>query len=116
MTTGKIMFIDKDLNSFDERTLTETNVRFHIKKKFGDRYLEFLNDLTNINFTAQELTKKWGPTHHTLKTWNKLLGYRRSFNMKLQMRLAYRADRRAKHRQETGKLMIALLQKRNKAT
>jgi len=92
--------------------MTKETLKESLKIRFGDKYLEFMQDFSNISFTAVELGKKWGVNSSLLCKWCKILGYSHSFSIKQDLRSAYRIARRVKARQETARQILSILQKR----
>lgn len=82
-----------------------------LKERFGDQYLEFMSDLTNIKYTHKELSEKWKVTECIIGKWINILGYTRTGYIKQQMRSAYKIAARVKRRQETAIQMLNIIKK-----
>jgi hypothetical protein len=82
-----------------------------LKERFGDKYLEFMSDLSNIKYTHIELSKKWNVTECTIGKWIETLGYAHTGRVKAQIRVAYKIAARVKRRQETTIQMLNIIKK-----
>ena len=89
----------------------KSTLKERLKERFGDKYLEFMSDITNIKFTHKELSEKWNVAEGTLTKWIDTLGYCHTGTVKFQMRSAYRIAARVKRRQETAIQMLNIIKK-----
>ena len=88
-----------------------TALKEYLKERFGEQYLEFMSDLTNIKFTNKELAIKWKVSASAITKWIDALGYCHTAKVKSQMRIAYKIAARVKRRQETAIQMLNILKK-----
>lgn len=87
-------------------TDSKAALRRYLNERFGEKYLEFMQDLSNITFTSKKLNEKWHVGYQTLARWTDILGYTRDFKTKQQLRVYYRVAARVKARHaKTEKLM-----------
>jgi selenophosphate synthase len=93
----------------DPRNIIELKER--LKKRFGDRYLEFMSDLNNITYTGTKIRQKWGVYPATVATWIDILGYK-SFDTKIEMCRQYKLQKKIRDRQETMRQMLAIIARR----
>jgi hypothetical protein len=89
------------------------SLKERLKVRFGDKYLDFMQDLSNINLTCKYLSEKWTVSDNQLARWVEILGYSHTFGIKQKLRVAYRIARRVKQREETAKQILNILAKRN---
>jgi DNA-binding MurR/RpiR family transcriptional regulator len=82
-----------------------------IKERFGEKYLEFMQDLSNISFTHKHLSEKWKVSVATIHKYIEDLGYHRTGHVKMQIRNTYKVQRRVKEREETMKKIMKILVK-----
>jgi hypothetical protein len=89
----------------------KSTLKEKLQERFGDKYLEFMNDLSNIKFTHKELSEKWNVAECTIGKWIETLGYCHTGTIKAKMRVAYRIAARVKRRQETAIQMLNIIKK-----
>jgi len=89
-----------------------TKLKEKIKERFGDKYLEFMTDLSNISLTHKAISEKWKLNATTLSNWVDVLGYVHTGDIKKRLRNQYRIEKRVRAREETGRQMLELLKRR----
>jgi hypothetical protein len=83
-----------------------------LKNKFGDKYLEFMNDLSNVSLTHISIGKKWGIDDGMVGRYVQDLGYAHTGKIKRLLRIGYRVQQRVKARQETSRQIMEVLKRR----
>ena len=89
----------------------KSTLKEKLKERFGEKYLEFMSDLSNIKYTHKELSEKWKVTEGTIGDWIETLGYAHTGRVKAQIRVAYKIAARVKRRQETTIQMLNIIKK-----
>jgi hypothetical protein len=94
--------------------MTPTKRKELLKEKFGDNYLAFMQDLSNVSLSHREIGEKWGVCRGVVSRYVTELGYVHSGKIKMQIRNAYRVQERVRHRQETARQLMSVLMRRSK--
>lgn len=87
-----------------------------LKERFGDRYMEFMNDLSNITIPHIELSKKWNISTTSLQRIVDDLKYSRTGRIKQAIRTTYRINRRIKKRREVMNKFLDMIAKSKNIT
>jgi hypothetical protein len=91
---------------------TKNNIKDYIKNAVGEeKYLQFMNDLSNISISQVELSEKYNISTGILRKWTDVLGYSHTAEIKQKLRNHYRIARRVKQRQETAIQIFNILKK-----
>ena len=90
----------------------KSKLKEKLKTRFGDKYLEFMSDLSNVSLTHKSVVEKWKVGSSTIKQWIDVLGYTHDGRTKQLLRGHYKVAKRIRAREETGRQMIELLKRR----
>ena len=101
--------------SRSRKPLTKEELKRNLVVRFGGKYLDFMQDLSNIKYTAAQLSEKWDVTPGALAYWVKILGYSRDFYVKNRLRNHYRIAASVKARQEKTRQLMSFINRLNKA-
>jgi len=85
-------------------------LKSRLKERFGDRYLEFMHDLSNYQLSHKDLRIKWNVSESTITRWINILSYSRTGNIKMLLRNQVKVNQRVKKRQETAAKILKLIQ------
>ena len=85
------------------------NLKNRLKERFGDNYMQFMNDMSNVSFTHLDIGNKWKVNPGVISTWVKVLGYTHTGAIKQKIRVAYRIQQRVKNRDEVNKKIFQIL-------
>lgn len=85
-----------------------------IKNRFQEKYLEFMQDFNNINFTLKMLKDKYGVNQATLARWTDNLNYHRTFRIKRLIQSTIRISKRVKARKDASSKLINFIMNLNK--
>lgn len=85
-------------------------LKARLKERFGDRYLEFMNDLSNYQIKQKDLCLKWEVSDSAIRNWIDILGYHRTGDIKQRMRNQVKVDKRVRKRRETANKILKMIQ------
>ena len=83
-----------------------------LKRRFGDRYLEFMTDLNNVAMSHADIAMKWEIDRSLISRYVDDLGYSHTGRIKQNLRTTYAIQKRIRQRQETARQMMRLFQRR----
>jgi hypothetical protein len=95
-------------------TDSKAALKRYLNERFGEKYLEFMQDLSNIALTGKQISEKWHCAFSTLSRWIAILGYTRDFKTKQQIRGYYRVAARVRERKEKTEKLMSFLANLNK--
>jgi hypothetical protein len=96
-------------------TDSKAALRRYLNERFGEKYIEFMQDLSNIALTGKQISEKWHVSYQALARWIGILGYSRDFKAKQQLRGYYRVAARVRERQEKTEKLMSFLANLSKA-